>query len=349
MNPLAARRRAGVVVRGARRRARLGVAGGRSGAPTGTESTCSRRIRARRLLVFIRLLPGGCAIVLRGAGRHRVYAVRAGRRPRSAGQCAGAACRQRRRTVRRQRACGACAPGSSTDPSRQRVDARASDRRPHRCLPVVEIDTPFPVVAVVGIWRPRLFIARRVLRTCTAGEVDAMIAHESAHVSRRDNLTRLLFLCCPTLRARIRGRRGRARVDARVGRSRRRSGAAAGDVAAAAGVGLDESRSAGRSALHAPLLHASAILSGDSVEHRVRRLLQAPPEPHGRGRMLLLLIPAAAGLLAAAFTTSGAARPLRSRRARGPLSALDECEVHSYKFKASKPGAPRKARDASAP
>ncbi len=53
-----------------------------------------------------------------------------------------------------------------------------------------------------------------------------------------------------------------------------------------------------------PLLHASAILSGDSVEHRVRRLLDAPPQARGGGGMLLLVIPAAAALIGAAFTTA---------------------------------------------
>jgi Zn-dependent protease with chaperone function len=54
------------------------------------------------------------------------------------------------------------------------------------------IDAGFPVVAVAGLFRPRLFVDRRVLDTCSVDELDAIAAHERAHVRRRDNLRRLL-------------------------------------------------------------------------------------------------------------------------------------------------------------
>jgi hypothetical protein len=59
------------------------------------------------------------------------------------------------------------------------------------------VDCDFPIVAVVGIWRPRLYVARRVVEACDREELDAMIAHEHAHVGARDNLTRFCFLCAP--------------------------------------------------------------------------------------------------------------------------------------------------------
>ena len=52
-------------------------------------------------------------------------------------------------------------------------------------LPAFAIEDPFPVVAVVGVFRPRLFVAERVLRECSRSEVAAMIAHECAHTCRR--------------------------------------------------------------------------------------------------------------------------------------------------------------------
>ncbi|HEY3885530.1 MAG TPA: M48 family metalloprotease [Vicinamibacterales bacterium] len=58
------------------------------------------------------------------------------------------------------------------------------------------IDEIFPIVAVVGIRQPRLFVSECVLRDCTAGELSAIVAHETAHVRRRDNLRRLLVHAC---------------------------------------------------------------------------------------------------------------------------------------------------------
>ena len=51
----------------------------------------------------------------------------------------------------------------------------------------------FPVVAVVGIVRPQLFVATQVADECTGRELAAIAAHEAAHVESRDNLIRLLF------------------------------------------------------------------------------------------------------------------------------------------------------------
>ena len=87
-------------------------------------------------------------------------------------------------------------------------------------MPVFAIEESFPTVAVVGFSRPALFIAERVLRECTADEVRAMVLHECAHVTHRDNLKRFLIRACPDVAA-----RGSALDRAwaqRRGRSRRR-------------------------------------------------------------------------------------------------------------------------------
>jgi Zn-dependent protease with chaperone function len=54
-----------------------------------------------------------------------------------------------------------------------------------------------PVVAVVGAFRPQLFVASRVLRNCSRSEMAAIIAHEAAHVRARDPLLGLLFAFTP--------------------------------------------------------------------------------------------------------------------------------------------------------
>src|SRR5205807_2966540 len=47
-----------------------------------------------------------------------------------------------------------------------------------------------PIIAVIGIVRPRLFIAEKVLRSLTQEELAAAISHEYGHLKARDNLKR---------------------------------------------------------------------------------------------------------------------------------------------------------------
>lgn len=65
--------------------------------------------------------------------------------------------------------------------------------------PALAIDSPFPVVAVVGLFRPRLLIARSVLDACSPDELQAILAHEQGHIERGDNLRRLALGAAPDL------------------------------------------------------------------------------------------------------------------------------------------------------
>ena len=58
-------------------------------------------------------------------------------------------------------------------------------------LPAFRIDAGLPVVAVSGILRPRLFVDRSVIESCSPEELAAIAAHERAHVDVFDNLRRL--------------------------------------------------------------------------------------------------------------------------------------------------------------
>lgn len=60
-------------------------------------------------------------------------------------------------------------------------------------LPVYCVDDSESLMAVIGIFRPRIFVARRFAETLTAEELSAAVAHEIAHVRAFDNL-RQLFL-----------------------------------------------------------------------------------------------------------------------------------------------------------
>jgi len=63
-------------------------------------------------------------------------------------------------------------------------------------IPTFRIPHPFPIIAVVGALRPRLFIAERVLATLNKEELIAAIAHEGGHLAARDNLKRSLLRAC---------------------------------------------------------------------------------------------------------------------------------------------------------
>ncbi|MGB8507582.1 MAG: M48 family metalloprotease, partial [Pyrinomonadaceae bacterium] len=63
-------------------------------------------------------------------------------------------------------------------------------------VPTYLLQHNFPVIAVVGVLRPRLFIATQIFEALNQEEVAAAIAHESGHILSRDNLKRALLRAC---------------------------------------------------------------------------------------------------------------------------------------------------------
>lgn len=60
-------------------------------------------------------------------------------------------------------------------------------------VPAYRIRHRFPVIAVIGVLRPRLFIASQLFDALTDGELASALAHERGHVEARDNLKRALL------------------------------------------------------------------------------------------------------------------------------------------------------------
>jgi len=58
------------------------------------------------------------------------------------------------------------------------------------------IEHTFPLIAIIGFLRPRLFIANQVLEILTPEEISAAVAHENGHLAARDNLKRGLLQAC---------------------------------------------------------------------------------------------------------------------------------------------------------
>ena len=146
-------------------------------------------------------------------------------------------------------------------------------------IPAYTVASSFPIVAVVGVIKPVLVVARSVIANCTPDEMRAILAHERGHMVRRDNLRRAALQAAPDFLARtaVARRIAAAWADA--------TEEAADDVAGRLG-------SDGRLRLAEALIHvarlvpagarpvdvpASALFRGESLELRVRRLLA--PEP----------------------------------------------------------------------
>jgi Zn-dependent protease with chaperone function len=137
-------------------------------------------------------------------------------------------------------------------------------------MPVFAIDESFPTVAVVGFSRPALFIAERLLRECSEDEVRAMLLHECAHVSSRDNFKRFVIRACPDF-----VRRGGALDLAWASAAEEAADAIAAAARPAAALHLAQAliRVARLAPRPFPPELASAFYLGGSIESRVRRLI----------------------------------------------------------------------------
>ncbi|HEX8735096.1 MAG TPA: M48 family metalloprotease [Pyrinomonadaceae bacterium] len=70
---------------------------------------------------------------------------------------------------------------------------------PNVSIPVYIIKHSFPVFAIVGTFRPRMFVTRQVLESLDESEIEAAITHESGHLAARDNFKRILLRICRDL------------------------------------------------------------------------------------------------------------------------------------------------------
>lgn len=139
------------------------------------------------------------------------------------------------------------------------------------------VDIDFPLVAVVGIVRPRLLVARSVVESCSPAELAAIVAHERGHLTAADNLKRLCLDAVCDLLSLSRASRDmtacwQEAAEEVADDHATRCGARAIDLAAAL---VTVARLAtGRHA--AGSLPASVFYRGGGIEDRVRRLLAHP-------------------------------------------------------------------------
>jgi Zn-dependent protease with chaperone function len=179
------------------------------------------------------------------------------------------------------------------------------DVDPPAGVPAFTIDSPAPVVALVGVFAPRLVAARSVIDTCSAEELARIVAHERGHVQAHDNLKRWLMACAPdALRwTPVHGEMAAAWHDAAEDAA---DDVAAGGEAAArtdlAALLVKIARLT--SAPSWPAATVSPFVEQDGLERRVRRLLSATEGP---GPRFNPLVPA--GLAAGAAIALAASDP----------------------------------------
>jgi Zn-dependent protease with chaperone function len=68
--------------------------------------------------------------------------------------------------------------------------------QPQLGFPAYQFSHNFPLVAVVGVRRPRLFIAKQIFNTLSPEELSAALEHERGHIAARDNLKRSIMRAC---------------------------------------------------------------------------------------------------------------------------------------------------------
>jgi hypothetical protein len=137
-----------------------------------------------------------------------------------------------------------------------------------------KIESPQPIVALVGIWKPALVIARVVIDACSDSDLEKMLGHERNHLTSHDNLKRLLMACSPDLLRLSRCHREivnhwhDAAEDAADDATTHGEATARLDLAA---VLLKVARLAPPS--HHAAIPASTFIDSDGLERRVRRLV----------------------------------------------------------------------------
>lgn len=77
--------------------------------------------------------------------------------------------------------------------------ARPLDFDPPAGVPAYAVDSFTPIVALVGVFTPKLMAARTIIDACDQDELARIVAHERGHLRARDNLKRWLMACAPDL------------------------------------------------------------------------------------------------------------------------------------------------------
>jgi len=186
-------------------------------------------------------------------------------------------------------------------------------RLPGEASPVVLVENESALLALSGLFRPRLLISRRVLQNLSAEELDVALSHERAHRTSRDNLKRLLIQLAPDIFPFLHPLRMLERTWSQFAEWAADDQATAGDSGRAVSLAaaLVQIARLGRGP-RLPFLSTSLLASDRDLSARVRRLLETlpvTPAPTPEARPALptaaaLLLGCVAALLATPATLS---------------------------------------------
>src|SRR5262249_4411882 len=153
-----------------------------------------------------------------------------------------------------------------------------------------------PLMALVGVIRPRLVVTRGVVSALTPDELRAGIAHEIGHLRARDNVKRLAMIAAPDLLA---ATRVAATIQARWAAAAERAAdrAAPGDTGSRCALASALVKVAKLTPAPTPLAEPiSTLVDGGDIASRVQRLLDdnPPEQPAWSARRLLVSLGIAA-------------------------------------------------------
>jgi beta-lactamase regulating signal transducer with metallopeptidase domain len=170
-------------------------------------------------------------------------------------------------------------------------------------VPAYTIDSREPIVALVGVFSPKLVAARSVIEACSQAELANIVAHERGHLRARDNLKRWLMTCAPDV---LRWTPVHASMltawcdaaedaadDAATGTEDRARLDLAALLVKIAGLGVPPTTA---------VAGISPLVQADGLERRVRRLLAAGPAPAPQAWPRLLPAIAACALVTTLIT-----------------------------------------------
>jgi len=163
-------------------------------------------------------------------------------------------------------------------------------------LPTRLLDLDTPLIALAGVFRPKVLVSRSVIDALSAEQLDAALRHEHAHRVSRDNLKRLLLRLAPDIFPFVLNLSNMERAWARFSEWAADDEATGGDVRLSLSLAEALLRVArlGNAVPASVLL--TPLLAGD-LASRVNRLLQknaVMPAPVGRSGALSGVITVAA-------------------------------------------------------
>jgi Zn-dependent protease with chaperone function len=170
---------------------------------------------------------------------------------------------------------------------------------PGETSPALLVTGKVPVLAVAGVFRPRLLISRRVLRELSPEQREAALRHEHAHRTSSDNLKRLLILLAPDAVPFVSIFGALERAWSRFTEWAADDEATAGDPERALSLASALVRVARmKAASPAPenVLSCSLVGASQELSERVDRLLRPQPKPEKPVKEVVRLLGSAAAL-----------------------------------------------------